>query len=499
MRRSIRGKLLVGFAIVIALMIVGNAYVLRQLYVVSHSASSALTADSRLVDLASFSHLTLNEEQRLMQIYAQSGDTVYLRLADESGLRFIAALDSMTALLGERPLLSRPLREIERSHNWLHSYRNDPAGTASNGSPELRTPAEAVLYIHRTLDQLIAYARNSITVSLVDLSESIRRSITVALLLAVSTLLAAVGLAIVITQTITRPLETLARGTEQVARGSFDHIRVDSTDETARLAAAFNAMSDRLSAMNSYRAEMMQHISHELRSPVQLMLSSLFLLTERSPTPLDENQRRLLGTIRENIERVTAFADAFLDLAKIEAGMMEYKLAILDVTALIRKAVDDASVLARSRNITIRLHAGTSEAIMADAEKCSHIFGNLLNNAVKYTGDGGSVEVSVHPSTASVRIDVSDTGVGISEDDLPKIFTKFFRASNAVRGKTKGTGLGLALVKALVEGHGGTVGVQSELGKGSTFSVEFPRSPPEEAPGTDPGVAGRQMGGRGKP
>jgi two-component system, NtrC family, sensor histidine kinase GlrK len=478
-RRSIRGKFLVGFAVVIGLMILGNAYVLREFYLVSRTATGALTADARVVDLANLSHAALSDEERLMQMYQRSGDTSYLRLADESGLRFTATLDSMSALVQERPLLSRPLREIERSHSWLHRQSTDSTRTVSNGAPDLRTPAEATVYIHRTLDQVIAYARNSITVSLVELGQSTRRSITVALLLTISTFLAAAGLAILITQTITRPLETLTRGTEQVARGSFEHIQVTSSDETARLAAAFNTMSDRLSAMNAYRAEMMQHISHELRSPVQLMLSSLFLLTERSAKPLDETQRRLLGTIRENIERVTAFADAFLDLAKIEAGMMEYKLAILDVTALLRKTVEDATILARSRNISVRFHADSSEAIMADVEKCTHVLSNLLSNAVKYTPDGGAVNVSVHPAVSSVRIEVADTGVGISQEDLPKIFTKFFRASNAVKGKTRGTGLGLALVKALVEGHGGTVDVRSELGKGSTFSVEFPRIPPD--------------------
>ncbi len=480
MTRSIRGKLLVGFAVVIGLMIFGNAYVLRELYVVSRAATGALTADARVVDLASLSHASLIEEERLMELYKRSRDSSYLRLANQNGLRFTACLDSMGALINQRPLLVRPLREIERSHTWLHNQMTDSTSTISSGSPELRTPAEAVAYIHSTLDQLIEYARASITASLAELSQSTRRSITVALMLTIGTFLAAVGLAFVITQTITSPLEILTRGTEQIAAGSFEHIQVSSSDETARLAAAFNAMSDRLSAMNTYRAEMMQHISHELRSPLQLMMSSYFLLTERSTKPLDEHQRRLLATIRDNIERVTAFADSFLDLAKIEAGMMEYKLAIIDVTAMLRKAVEDASLLAKSRNITVRLDASSSEAIMADAERCTHVFSNLLNNAVKYSGDGGSVVVSVHPSNTHVRIDVADSGVGISEEDLPKIFTKFFRASNAVKGKTKGTGLGLALVKALVEGHGGTVSIKSTLGKGSTFSVEFPRIPPEQ-------------------
>ena len=106
---------------------------------------------------------------------------------------------------------------------------------------------------------------------------------------------------------------------------------------------------------------------------------------------------------------------------------------------------------------------------------------NLLNNAVKYSSDGGAVAVRLDESRGGVRIEVEDRGMGISPNEIRKIFTKFFRASNAIREKTKGTGLGLALVKAIVEGHGGKVNVTSELGKGSVFTVEFPLIPSNPA------------------
>lgn len=479
MKLTIAGKMMIGFVVVIVLMVISNAYVLLELQAVSSATTTALTADARSIDIANQLHTTLDEEERLVQKFIVSRDTAYATLATETGQLFTNALDSLGNLVSQRPLFRRPIREIDRSHTWLLAHVPPLSGTAV--SPDSSSPgrdrAEAVAYIHTTLDQLISFSRNSITVSLTEVERRTALSSRLALFLTAGTLLAATVLAFGITRTITRPLKTLTLGTEQIVQGSFAQIPISSRDEIGQLTAAFNTMSDRLNAINTYKAEMMQHISHEIRSPLQLMLSSYFLLTERSTQPLDETQRRLLLSIRESIDQIARFSDRFLDLAKIEAGMMEYHYTSVDLASIIRGAVDDAAIIASQRNIRVTLDAQPVPPIMADAEKCAQIISNLLSNAVKYSSDGGGVSVMLAPSAGGVAITVTDSGSGIPQEDLSRIFTKFYRSADAVRRKKKGTGLGLALVKALVDGHGGHVSVKSELGKGASFLVVLPVVP----------------------
>jgi len=476
---TIAGKMMIGFAVVIAFMVISNAYVLLELRAVSNATATALTADARTIDLANQLHTTLDEEERLTQKFIVSRDTAYATLSAETGLLFTTALDSLATVASRRPLFRRPLSELERSHTWLLTHIPPPSDTAapSDSVPPGRDRAETVAYIHATLDQLISFAKNSITLSLSEIEQKIARSSRLALVLTAGTLLAATVLAFGVTRTITHPLKVLIRGTEQITQGSFAHIPVSSYDEIAQLSAAFNTMSDRLNEINSFKAEMMQHISHEIRTPLQLILSSYFLLSERSTQPLDDTQRRLLLSIRKGVDRIARFSDRFLDLAKLEAGMMEYHFTAVDLAALLRKAVDDAAIVASQRNIRVTLETQPVPPITADAEKCTQIVSNLLSNAIKYSGDGGEVRVTLAPCARGVGFTVADSGSGIAPEDLPKIFTKFYRTADAVQGKMKGTGLGLALVKALVDGHGGQVTAASEPGKGSRFRVELPVVP----------------------
>jgi signal transduction histidine kinase len=240
------------------------------------------------------------------------------------------------------------------------------------------------------------------------------------------------------------------------------------------LAEAFNSMSASLDSLNRFRAEMMQHISHELRMPLQNMHSAYYLLTEQKAGPVTERQTELLRMMRDNVDIIANFSNQFLDLSKVEAGMMEYNLARTDLAGIVRPAVDHAYPTAAQREITLTFTPTPAPAVLVDAEKCSQIAANLLNNALKYTEKGGSVDVSITPCPRGARLTVRDTGAGIPPEELPRIFTKFYRASSAVKGRKKGTGIGLAFVKALVEGQGGKVYATSTVGVGSTFTVEFP-------------------------
>jgi signal transduction histidine kinase len=153
---------------------------------------------------------------------------------------------------------------------------------------------------------------------------------------------------------------------------------------------------------------------------------------------------------------------------------MEYELVLADLLSIVAAAVDDAQVLAERKGIEIAVSASPIPYVMADVDKLSQVFSNLLSNAIKYTDSGGRVSITVSRNGSGARVSVCDTGIGIASEDLPRIFTRFYQASNASRGSIKGTGLGLALVKAFVEGHNGTIAVTSKPGQGSTFTVDMP-------------------------
>ena len=305
------------------------------------------------------------------------------------------------------------------------------------------------------------------------------RSAKVALMLIVLTLLAAISAAFLITRTITRPIDELIRGTEQIAQGKYEPVRVSSNDEIALLVDAVNDMSVKIKNINELRTHMMQQISHELQSPLQVILSAHDILKDQCSASMDAEQLQMLDTIRRGINKLTVFSKQYLDLAKIDSGMMKYHMEWTDLARIIEPLVEDAKLIAASKNITVDFSAGAAPRVMVDAKKISIVASNLLSNAIKYTKNDGRVRVEIGPCTIGARFKIQDSGIGIAPEELPKVFTRFYQASNVGKIKSGGIGVGLALVKAFTEGHGGKVYAESAVDSGSTFTVELPAAPEE--------------------
>jgi signal transduction histidine kinase len=234
---------------------------------------------------------------------------------------------------------------------------------------------------------------------------------------------------------------------------------------------------------------MMQHITHELRTPLQSLQSVYYILTEQIAGPITENQRKYLEMLRSNAERISEFTNQFLDLAKLEAGRMVFRYQPTDLRSSLVEAVEDASAIASRSGISVVLEAEELPLLHLDPEKISQVVRNLLSNALKYTPDGGTVTARLAKAGNLVRLSVIDTGCGIDREDLPHLFTKFYQAKNAVKGRSKGTGIGLALVRAIVEGHGGTVHIQSVVGEGTTVVVDLPGREVSAPAAVTPGAA----------
>jgi len=480
-------KLLFSFALIIILMLAASAFILTELYDVTGTTKS-LTVDARTVDFITQLGAVLDDEQGFAEKYLSSGDTTYRALFTESSRQFSRALDSLAETLST-PLSLRVIRRIEQRHAWYFASVSSLPVTRADvtlfpRNDVIDAGADTLVLIRGSLDILKSRKENAMAASIAEAESTTRESSSFALALAAGTLLVAVILALLIARTFSRPIDALVRGTEKVAHGAFEPIRVSSHDELARLAQAFNRMTASLNAMNALRVEMMQQISHELRVPLQTMYSAHYLLSSAAHDQLGPEQHRLLASIRQSIDKIADFSNKFLDLSKLEAGMMEFTMAPVDLAAIVQSAVDQACISAKEKRVSVTLTTAPAPPALADAEKCAQIFNNLLSNAVKYTEAGGSVRVAVGPTQSGVQVTVADSGIGVAPEELPHLFTKFYRARNAVTGKSKGTGLGLALVKALVEGHGGHISVTSVLGRGSTFAVELPSTgeTPRHAP-----------------
>jgi signal transduction histidine kinase len=192
-----------------------------------------------------------------------------------------------------------------------------------------------------------------------------------------------------------------------------------------------------------------------------------------------EKQQQLLSRAKERTQGLLTLIKDLLDLSKIEAGMMVQYKEPLNLLEVIQKVVEFMRPEAEAKKIDLQFALPTEPAwINADRNSMDGIFTNLISNAIKYTPEGGKVWIALGGDNGFVKVTVSDTGIGIKKEDLPRIFDKFYRVKTAETRQIIGTGLGLTIVKSIVDAHLGSISVESELGKGTTFTVLLPKGSP---------------------
>ena len=231
--------------------------------------------------------------------------------------------------------------------------------------------------------------------------------------------------------------------------------------------------SRKLTEIDEMKSRIFADISHEFRTPLTLILGPL----EKIRTAIRDTERQEdISIVQRNAARLRRLVDQLLDLSRIEAKRMPLRARPNDLIKGIREWVASFASVAESKNILLNLNIPEMPVIVYfDSEKLEKIVYNLLSNAFKFTPEGGSVSVAVeHSGDNQVQITVSDTGIGISQEDREKIFERFYRANNVLTGEQGGTGIGLALVKEFVELHHGRISVESEPGAGSTFIISLP-------------------------
>lgn len=282
---------------------------------------------------------------------------------------------------------------------------------------------------------------------------------------------------------ISRPVADLQYGMERVAAGQFDHkLQVASrrSDEFGRLADSYAAMAQRLGELDRLKAEFVSMASHELKTPLNVILGYLTLLDDGVYGTLTDKQREVIHTLERQSHSLNRLVRQLLDVSRYDAGGARLDVQALSSRGLFAELENSLVVIAQQRGVLFSVT--TSESMPAevwwDHDRMTEALGNLITNACKFTPRGGAVALHGDGEPGSIRIEVRDSGVGIPAPELPHVFRKFFQAGNQEATGAAGTGLGLAIVRGIVEAHGGSVHVSSEVGVGTTFTLVIPQRAP---------------------
>ncbi len=219
--------------------------------------------------------------------------------------------------------------------------------------------------------------------------------------------------------------------------------------------------------------------THELKTPLTSIIGyiDIILTRQNKVGPLNEKQQRYLQTAQRNSYRLKSLVDDLLDISRIESGGLELTPAELELWPEIQEIVTGMRTQIDEKNIDLVLDIPQEICpVLADKLRLTQVISNLLSNACKYSPQGARVTIRAREEDAGVRIDVSDTGIGISPEDQERLFTKFFRADNSSTREVSGSGLGLYITKHLIEAHGGRIWASSQLGQGTTFSLTWPKA-----------------------
>ncbi len=243
-------------------------------------------------------------------------------------------------------------------------------------------------------------------------------------------------------------------------------------DEVGMLAETINEMISRLNNSFGQMNQFSSDVSHELRTPLTILRGEMevALRSQRSA----EEYREVITSGLEEVERMSLMVEELLLLSKAEHGELRLNISTVLLHSLLEISFDNAMALARGRGVDITIHGKEEVSVQGDKMRLARVLLNLVDNAVKYTPKGGRVILSLAKKGDEAYISIRDTGIGISKEDQEKIFERFYRVDKSRSREIGGTGLGLAICKRIIEAHGGRISVDSEIGKGSTFTVILP-------------------------
>jgi signal transduction histidine kinase/DNA-binding response OmpR family regulator len=309
-------------------------------------------------------------------------------------------------------------------------------------------------------------------------------------------LVVGLAIAIALAKQALGPVEQLARGARDLAEGKLNRrLRIETGDEFEQLAATFNQMAGRLTAtiadleasnralqqsneelkeLDRLKSDLLANVSHELRTPLTAIQGYTEALSGEILGTLGDPQRKALGVVARNIGRLQSMINELLSYARLESRKVELDQRAFDIVAVVDQVVGQLRA-GRAEHVVLEVDAPAKlPDVVGDPTRIAQVLENLLTNAAKFTPPGGRVSVALSSSDGEVEVAVSDTGIGIPAEALPKIFDRFYQVDSSSTRRYGGIGLGLAIVREIIQAHGSTIAASSSVGEGTTFRFRLP-------------------------
>mgnify|MGYP000433418514 CR=1 FL=1 len=476
MRLSIFLRLLIGFVVIFLLQMAVSLYIavkLRPLEKVPAAIRKndykIITHSKKLTDLlismARYEKkFIITQDISLLQSYLENKSEFNQYLNELQSLEI--ADDSKTLLNEIKRVYYQYQSLCAEEINYLKSATDYPQKEYE------QKKEDAFNTILENLKALTARTEHNSYERIEELGKAVADTRAMAIGIIVLSLACGVVISILVTRGIVKPLSAVKHKAHKVAAGDLSgDLHLVSPPEIKELADTINWMCYNLKHIDKIKTDFFAAMSHELRTPLTSIKEGINLLIDKTSGVSDNKQQRLLEIMSEESNRLINLINSFLDLSKMEAGMMRYTFFPEDITPLIYKAINGIEPLAEAKNLRIETQINDSlPVVKIDSERILQVLRNLLGNAVKFTNSGGTITVRAHARKHGVEVSITDTGVGIAKNDLKHIFDKFHQASTTDENNAIGTGLGLSIVKHIIDAHGGTVWAESTVGVGSTFT-----------------------------
>ena len=476
---SVRGKILIAF-----LLVIGASFYLVAATTI-RLVSDSLFDDTVRRQLTSVSQLAVMLGE---QMDAETADTFYpqlLQAARSSGGRLLVVdrdgkvqFDTFDERCGTRLALSEVYTVLRGEADTDHGFHQQ------EGNGQTQAPSVLDVITRRNTDMIwvgcfvSAFGQDGgallLVASVQDTVDSLISIRDRMVLVFAAALAIVLILASLISRIITKPVAELSAGIERMSKGDYQHrVHVPGRSEMAQLAEAFNQMSEQVRSLEDARNQFVSNASHELKTPlatIKILVESMMYEDGMDP----ELRREFLGDIDKEIDRLSSVVGDLLTLVHIDSHKLKLRRERMVFADTVRETAARLTPLAQKRGQEITTQITDECEMFADPGKLAQVCYNIIENGIKYTPDGGKISIRLRRAGRDAVLEISDSGVGIPEEDLPHVFDRFYRVDKARSRDTGGTGLGLSIVQQIVRLHAGSVTVQSEQGKGTTFTVQLP-------------------------
>lgn len=488
-------RMVISYLIIVLFVLVIGTYSILKWNQLNQVTDSILIIDQPTIDTEKKMIDSLLSQVRNEQKFLITRDEEFHKLFLSHQAEFTNGLNQINAYFDtpEEKELKNEIKNLHMRYNLLLSKEIDSLRKNELSEENQYTEEKSIIVDRLTenMNNLISLAQSKIYRKMEHSKKTGGQAAWTAGGLALGSLVLGILLASFITGSINRPLKKLETITQHIARGDFESkIEVQSPAELAGLADAIMRMSSKLREIDEMKSGFISHISHELRTPLTSMNEANSLLLDKVAGELSPKQKHLLEIIKDGNLKLIDQINELLDLSKMEAGMMDYRLTNADISQLIDQCIENIKLLTDKKDIQIlRSIEENLPLVPMDIDKIKQVLNNLLSNAAKFTPEKGVVKVNaglslaLHPKQGPkshndddhfIQVRVSNTGVSIPEEHLTKIFDKFQQAEQETSGPVKGTGLGLSIAKHIIDAHRGEIWAEAGVENGSAFTFLLP-------------------------